>query len=392
LDVIKIYQNLREERSVDFLKNLSLLVFYLRVILYQSLLKLKFSCTVLNIKNIKYFVYFIELNFNKSRNSEQLSIMYFHSIALSALLLVAGAAGRNLRSVDVDESRVQELRSKLNLLEEMVASKKETEKENLFEDIQERKNRLKIEQNEKQESFDALEAREGRVNELMNKVNSMKKGLESRIKNEEEEFNVAEAHKERMNEIEYKINSLKKTITSKMEDEENSEVEESNAAEVHEDRISKLRNKIDYLKKTITSKMEDEEYTQTLKEEEEEARELFKMLDLDNDGFITSTEMLYAFEKYPNEFTLDDEDGIFEWTFKKLDLDNNGFITLDEYEEYLHKVTGHVISDEEYKEFYDSDIDGDGQVSYEELVMINLFSEADEDEDGQISYEEFLNA
>jgi len=379
LDVIKIYQNLREERSVDFLKNLSLLVFYLRVILYQSLLKLKFSCTVLNIKNIKYFVYFIELNFNKSRNSEQLSIMYFHSIALSALLLVAGAAGRNLRSVDVDESRVQELRSKLNLLEEMVASK-EIEKENIQM------------LHHAGESLHGFGRSEGRVNELMNKVNSMKKGLESRIKNEEEEFNVAEAHKERINKMKYKINSLKKTITSKMEDEENSEVEESNAAEVHEDRISKLRNKIDYLKKTITSKMEDEEYTQTLKEEEEEAREIFKMLDLDNDGFITSTEMLYAFEKYPNEFTLDDEDGIFEWTFKKLDLDNNGFITLDEYEEYLHKVTGHVISDEEYKEFYDSDIDGDGQVSYEELVMINLFSEADEDEDGQISYEEFLNA
>eukprot|EP00548_Thalassiothrix_antarctica_P013821 CAMPEP_0194171228 /NCGR_PEP_ID=MMETSP0154-20130528/5820_1 /TAXON_ID=1049557 /ORGANISM="Thalassiothrix antarctica, Strain L6-D1" /LENGTH=219 /DNA_ID=CAMNT_0038883429 /DNA_START=166 /DNA_END=825 /DNA_ORIENTATION=+ len=113
--------------------------------------------------------------------------MYFHSIVLSALLLVAGAAGRNLRGVDVDESRVQELRSKLNLLEEMVASKKETEKENLFEDIQERKNRLKIEQNEKQENFDALEAREGRVNELRNKVNSMKKRLESRIKNEDED-------------------------------------------------------------------------------------------------------------------------------------------------------------------------------------------------------------
>jgi len=381
LDVIKIYQNLREERSVDFLKNLSLLVFYLRVILYQSQLKLKFSCTVLNIKNIKYFVYFIELNFNKSRNSEQLSIMYFHSIALSALLLVAGAAGRNLRSVDVDESRVQELRSKLNLLEEMVASK-ETEKENIQM------------LHHAGESLHGFGRSEGRVNELMNKVNSMKKGLESRIKNEEEEFNVAEAHKERINKMKYKINSLKKTITSKMEDEENSEVEESNAAEVHEDRISKLRNKIDYLKKTITSKMEDEEYTQTLKEEEEEKEllRLFKKLDLDNNGFITFMEMLYALEKYPNEFTLDDEDGTIELVFKMLDLDNNGFITLEEFGEYLDEVTeeGHVVSDEEYKGFYDSDIDGDGQVSYEELLRYGTFRKADEDEDGQVSYEEFM--
>ena len=136
--------------------------------------------------------------------------------------------------------------------------------------------------------------------------------------------------------------------------------------------------------------MEDEEYTQTFaEEEEEEAIKLFKMLDLDNNSFITLTEYRPKSHEF---FVPDNEDGDGEWLFKILDLDNNGFITLVEYDQHLHEYSeeGYEASDEDYEIFLDADMDGDGQVSYEELLKYRTFRDADEDDDGQVSYEEFL--
>jgi len=150
--------------------------------------------------------------------------MYFVSISLTVLLLATSATGQNqLRGNGVNEAKVQELRNKLNLLEEMVESRKEAKEENLYKEIQERKNRIE---------------------NLKNKI------AEAREEEEDRDF-----RRDEFDEVRATKDSLKQKLQSKIEQRENQE--ESNAAEVRGERINNLENKINLLKAKILQQNEN---------------------------------------------------------------------------------------------------------------------------------------
>ena len=65
-----------------------------------------------------------------------------------------------------------------------------------------------------------------------------------------------------------------------------------------------------------------------LAENEEEAMELFKLVDKDNDGKISNFEFRYLLTNFGDKFTKEECDAL----FRECDLDNDGFL---EYEDFM---------------------------------------------------------
>jgi len=142
--------------------------------------------------------------------------------------------------------------------------------------------------------------------------------------------------------------------------------------------------------------------TKQLSEEQiAEFKEAFSLFDKDGDGTITTKELgtvMRSLGQNPTEAELQD-------MINEVDADGNGTIDFAEFLTMMAKKMKDTDSEEEIKEaFKVFDKDGNGFISAAELrhVMTNLgekltdeevdemIREADVDGDGQINYEEFV--
>ena len=135
------------------------------------------------------------------------------------------------------------------------------------------------------------------------------------------------------------------------------------------------------------------------------ACKLFNIIDNDNDGKIKSKELYNGIKKFINNENLESD---CEEIFKKLDMDNNGYI---QYEEFVRAaVNKRKFLDEKILKFAFNffDKDENGEISFEEiekvfkssvpdpknvhLVLFKIINEVDSNNDGKISFEEFCFA
>ncbi|PIA45097.1 hypothetical protein AQUCO_01700557v1 [Aquilegia coerulea] len=132
-----------------------------------------------------------------------------------------------------------------------------------------------------------------------------------------------------------------------------------------------------------------------------EFEEAFHLFDKDGDGCITIDELatvIRSLDQNPTEEELLD-------MINEVDVDGNGTIEFEEFLNLMAKKMKETDADEELKEaFKVFDKDQNGYISATELrhVMINLgekltdeeveqmIKEADLDGDGQVNYEEFV--
>jgi len=140
---------------------------------------------------------------------------------------------------------------------------------------------------------------------------------------------------------------------------------------------------------------------QLTNEQIEEFKEAFLLFDRDNDGFITTKELgtvMRSLGQSPTEHELQD-------MINEVDTDGSGTIDFPEFLQMMAKKMKDIDSEEEITEaFRVFDKDGNGYISAAELrhVMTSLgekltddevdemIREADLNGDGQIDYEEFV--
>merc|ERR1712126_515944 len=152
----------------------------------------------------------------------------------------------------------------------------------------------------------------------------------------------------------------------------------------------------------LTSKMSGSGEADQLTEEQiAEFKEAFSLFDKDGDGTITTKELgtvMRSLGQNPTEAELQD-------MINEVDADGNGTIDFPEFLTMMTRRMKYTDSQEEIREaFRVFDKDGNGFISAAELrnVMSNLgekltedeidklIREADVDGDGQINYEEFV--
>jgi len=139
---------------------------------------------------------------------------------------------------------------------------------------------------------------------------------------------------------------------------------------------------------------------QLSEEQQAELKEVFSLFDKDGDGTITTKELgtvMRALGQNPTEAEIQD-------MIHEVDLDSSGSIEFNEFCELMTKRIRETDTEAEMREaFAVFDRDGNGFITAEELriVMTNLgeklsesevaemIREADLDGDGQINYDEF---
>ena len=100
---------------------------------------------------------------------------------------------------------------------------------------------------------------------------------------------------------------------------------------------------------------------------EAELKDMIGEFDKNGDGAIDFEEFLIMMEQKMAETKskLDIDE-----TFKVLDKDGNGFISADELKQVINNL-GEKLTDEEVNELIrEADIDDDGQINYEEFVLL----------------------
>ncbi|KAF8018015.1 hypothetical protein BT93_F1616 [Corymbia citriodora subsp. variegata] len=137
------------------------------------------------------------------------------------------------------------------------------------------------------------------------------------------------------------------------------------------------------------------------KEQIDEFREAFCLLDKDGDGCITIMELATAIKSLHQNPTEEELQSM----INEVDTDSHGTIEFGEFLNFMARKIKETEIEEELKEaFKVIDKDQDGYISPNELkrAMINLgeksteeeleemMREADLDGDGQINYEEFI--
>lgn len=100
---------------------------------------------------------------------------------------------------------------------------------------------------------------------------------------------------------------------------------------------------------------------------EAQLRDMINEVDSDGNGLVDFPEFLTMMSRKMKD--TDPEDEILE-AFKVFDKDGNGFISAAELKHIMAKL-GEKYTDEEIDEMIrETDIDGDGQINYEEFVKM----------------------
>ncbi|XP_077247692.1 calmodulin-like [Tasmannia lanceolata] len=100
---------------------------------------------------------------------------------------------------------------------------------------------------------------------------------------------------------------------------------------------------------------------------EEELQEMIGEMDLDGNGTIEFGEFLKLMARKMKETDAEEE---LKEAFKVFDKDQNGFISANELRHVMINL-GERLTDEEVQQMIrEADLDGDGQVNYEEFVRM----------------------
>ncbi|XWS13737.1 hypothetical protein CRYUN_Cryun36dG0063700 [Craigia yunnanensis] len=100
---------------------------------------------------------------------------------------------------------------------------------------------------------------------------------------------------------------------------------------------------------------------------EEELRDMISEVDADGNGAIEFAEFLNLMANKMKETDAEDE---LKEAFKVFDKDQNGYISANELRHVMINL-GEKLSDEEVEQMIkEADLDGDGQVNYEEFVKM----------------------
>ena len=102
---------------------------------------------------------------------------------------------------------------------------------------------------------------------------------------------------------------------------------------------------------------------------EEELREMIKEIDLDGNGVIDFNEFLYLMVKKMNGN--DTEEELLE-AFKVFDRDGNGYVTSHELRSVMTSLCEGTTPEEVEEMIKEADIDGDGQIDYQEFVKMMM--------------------
>ncbi|CAG8660041.1 5007_t:CDS:2 [Cetraspora pellucida] len=98
-----------------------------------------------------------------------------------------------------------------------------------------------------------------------------------------------------------------------------------------------------------------------------ELQEMMNEVDLDSNGTIEFNEFLNMMARQADDG--DNEEEMRE-AFKVFDKDSNGFISKDELRALMSNLGEKLTQGEIDEMFREADLDGDGQINYEEFVKI----------------------
>ncbi|XP_074566659.1 calmodulin-1-like [Curcuma longa] len=102
---------------------------------------------------------------------------------------------------------------------------------------------------------------------------------------------------------------------------------------------------------------------------EEELQEMVQEVDADGNGSIEFGEFLSLMARKVKETNVEEE---LKEAFKVFDKDQNGFISATELRNVMINL-GEKLTDEEVEKMIkEADLDGDGQVNYEEFVRMMM--------------------
>eukprot|EP00567_Pseudictyota_dubia_P012031 CAMPEP_0197434162 /NCGR_PEP_ID=MMETSP1175-20131217/1931_1 /TAXON_ID=1003142 /ORGANISM="Triceratium dubium, Strain CCMP147" /LENGTH=152 /DNA_ID=CAMNT_0042962781 /DNA_START=114 /DNA_END=572 /DNA_ORIENTATION=+ len=105
---------------------------------------------------------------------------------------------------------------------------------------------------------------------------------------------------------------------------------------------------------------------------DEEIEDLVREVDTDGDGVIDFSEFLAMMSK--QKLMADDEPDVAREAFNMFDKDGNGQITTDELRQMMKKL-GESLTDKEIEMMIEeADVDGDGQINYEEFTKLLLYN------------------
>ena len=102
---------------------------------------------------------------------------------------------------------------------------------------------------------------------------------------------------------------------------------------------------------------------------EEELKQMIKEIDLDGNGVIDFNEFLYLMVKKMNGN--DTEEELLE-AFKVFDRDGNGYVTSHELRSVMTSLCEGTTPEEVEEMIKEADIDGDGQIDYQEFVKMMM--------------------
>ena len=100
---------------------------------------------------------------------------------------------------------------------------------------------------------------------------------------------------------------------------------------------------------------------------EADLRQMIREVDADGNGTIDFQEFLALMARTAGSA---DAEELYSMAFRVIDRDGNGLVSADELKRVMNKLGENISYKEAEEMIREADMDGDGQVNYEEFVRI----------------------